>query len=54
MDEFRRVKGYIIFNEIIKATYVRSGAVYGLKIIARTSSIIDEFLGPIYIPIATL
>jgi len=45
---------YIIFNEIVKATHVRSGAVYRLKIIVRTSSITDEFLGLIYIPVATL
>jgi hypothetical protein len=32
---------YIIFNKINKATYVRSMAIYRLKIIARTSSIID-------------
>jgi len=32
---------YIIFNKINKATYVRSMAIYRLKIIIRTSSIID-------------
>jgi len=41
------------FNEIVKATYVRSRAACRLKIIARTSSIIDELLGLIYTPVAT-
>ena len=36
------------FNEIVKATHIRSGAAYKLKIIARTSSIIDQLLGLIY------
>jgi hypothetical protein len=36
------------FNEIVKATYIRSKAIYRLKIIARTSSIIDYLLGLIY------
>src|ERR1700722_14167861 len=36
------------FNEIIKTIHVRSRAVYRLKIIARTSSIIDRLLGLIY------
>ena len=42
------------FNEIIKAAYLRSKAAYKLKIIARTSSIINHLLGLIYAPVATL
>jgi hypothetical protein len=30
---------YIIFNEIVKATYIRSRAAYRLKMIARARSI---------------
>ena len=41
------------FNGIVKATHVRSRAAYRLKIIARTSSIIDQLLGLIYTLIAT-
>ena len=41
------------FNKIVKAIYIRSRAVYRLKIIARTSSIIDQLLGLIYTPVAT-
>jgi hypothetical protein len=42
------------FNEIVKATYVRSKAIYKLKIIVRTSSIIDQLLGLKYAPVAAL
>ena len=35
---------YITFNEIVKATYIRSRAAYRLKIIARARSINDRFL----------
>src|SRR6266436_8417612 len=41
------------FNEIVKAIYIRSRAIYRLKIIARTSSIIDRLLGLTYTPVAT-
>jgi len=44
---------YVIFNEIIKATYIRSRAIYKLKIIARARSIKNKLLGLIYAPIAT-
>jgi len=46
-------KAVTFFNKIVKATHVGSRATYRLKIIARTSSIIDELLGLIYTPVAT-
>jgi hypothetical protein len=52
---FGYVEGiYIIFNKVNKATYIRSRAVYRLKIIARARSINNRFLALIYILIITL
>ena len=45
---------YTIFNEIVKATHIRSRPVYRLKIIARTRFISDGFLAFIYILIIML
>ena len=45
---------YIIFNEIVKATHVRSRAAYRLKIITGARSINDQFLALIRMLIVIL
>jgi len=44
----------MIFNRVNKATYIRSRAVYRVKIIARARSISNRFLAFIYILITIL